>query len=61
VLEAEFSALTAEVRRIFLRIEREMRLRHVQLAATNAPLPESPPSQSTAPSTSSASLSGARS
>jgi hypothetical protein len=55
VLEAEYSLLTAELRRIFLRIQREMGLREAELPAATSGLPESsasrgtagPPSQST--------------
>jgi ribonuclease P protein component len=52
VLEAEFSALAAELRRIFLRIERETGLRGMDLPAATARSPESAWAQSTAGPTS---------
>jgi ribonuclease P protein component len=45
VLEAEYSVLTAELRRIFLRIQREMGLREAELPAATSGLPETPASR----------------
>jgi ribonuclease P protein component len=47
VLEAEFSALAAELRRIFLRIQRETGLREMDLPAATTPSAESASAQST--------------